>query len=528
MFRRVLPVVLLASVALWASQALAQQVTALWAQNCASCHAQDGSGGPLGTLSLLKDDLFGQDHDRRMYDAIRNGVEGSPMNAFSGVFDEATTWALVVHIRELQHAERVERIASPTPREHARDSGHVFSTQRRDFRIETVAGDTEATRLQTPWAVDFLPGGEGRPGAKGGPAMLITEKGGSLRVLRDGALSTPIQGLPQVSSEGQGGLMDVAVHPDFASNGWVYLASSERHEGQGGRYTTATMIVRGRIARIDTGEPAWVDQETIFQARPESRINNGKYHFGCRLAFDPPAPDGKRAGFLFFSIGDHGQMKHAQDLTRHNGKVHRVHDDGAIPTDNPFVGRESDVYASIWTFGNRNPQALAFDAQGRLWSTEHGMRGGDELNLIEKGRNYGWPLVTFGHNYADTPFRTPWPELHDDAKDKDIAMPVLRWMPSLAVCGMAAGDSLRGWQLDDAGWGESDLFCGGLAMNTVHRVRIGMSANATPTVLEDEEVLRGLGRVRDVVWGPRLGDTPDLYVVLNGPDRIIRLVEARE
>jgi aldose sugar dehydrogenase len=510
-------------------------VAELWNNMCASCHGVNGEGGPAGTPSLLMDELFEQENgssvDQRFFDKIKNGVPNSGMNAFKDSLDDAKMWSLVVHLRELQHKAWREG-NDPTPKEKLSDASHVYSTQRRSFRIEAVAGHDKATKLSTPWAIAFVPMDAKVESLRG--AMIVNEKGGQMHVLHaDGTLSGAVAGIPKVSDQGQGGLMDVELHPDFATNGWVYIAFSdfvERRNEKGEKWReVATKVVRGELKLRDESsrEYVWTNEETIFQTRPENYITNAKYHFGCRIAFDP-AINGARGGFVFISIGDHGAMDHAQQLTRHNGKVHRLRDDGSIPDDNPFVNRaseDSSVLKSIWSYGHRNPQGLAFDGSGKLWNTEHGMRGGDELNQVQFGNNYGWPVVSYSINYADTTFKTPWAELDPKLSDTKIAMPALRWSPSIAACGLAGGAALAGDVLQDDEWNATDLFAGGLAMNTVRRVRV-----VDGLVTEEEEVVYGLGRVRDVVWGPAKRDKEgkglprDLYVVLNGPDRVVRLV----
>jgi aldose sugar dehydrogenase len=498
--------------------------TKVWANNCAKCHSENGEGGPLGTPSLLKDELFAQELDRRFFDIIKHGVkpapgEQSPMLGYAETMSDAEIWALVVHVRELQHAERRTRLPSPTPKGKARDPKHVFATQHQRFRIEQVAGAT-ATKLGGPWAVDFLPPLDNNSP----PRVLITERDGRLRVL-SGTTLTNVDGLDPVHDRGQGGLLDVAVHPDFATNGWIYLSFSEKAESN----KSATKVVRGKISPYDgAAGPGlrWTDQQVIFQARPESLRPNPSYHFGCRLAFDPPLasnPEGQRKGLLYFSLGDHGQMDLAQDLTSPCGKIHRVNDDGSIPSDNPFVTHEktnAKVYPSIFSFGHRNPQGLVFDSAGNLFDTEHGPRGGDELNRVLAGKNYGWPRVAFSINYNDGPFKTPWPELDPELKDTPIELPVLRFLPSIAACGLAGPADARRWTDGGLDAWKDDLLAGGLAMNTVRRVRLDDAGK----VIEDEEVVYGLGRVRDVVWGPDSKGRRALWVVTNSPDRIFRLV----
>jgi glucose/arabinose dehydrogenase len=294
-----------------------------------------------------------------------------------------------------------------------------------------------------------------------------------------------IRGTPEVFARGQGGLLDVEVHPDYAENGWIYLSYSDpSRSGERGM----TAIVRGRL-RGDR----WIDEETVFRA-PGEFYEGARLHFGTRLVFHGP--------YLFFTIGDRGRQRQAQDLSRPNGKTHRIHHDGRIPEDNPFVDRD-DAFPTIWTYGNRNAQGLALDpSTGNLWETEHGPRGGDELNLLRAGANYGWPVVTFGMNYNGTPItdRTSAPGMVD---------PVVQWTPSLAVCGLAfyGADRFPEWT--------GSLLSGGLASQELRLL-----------VLDGEEVVdqpvlvEGKGRVRDVVVGP--DGLP--YVVFNRPGRIVRMV----
>jgi glucose/arabinose dehydrogenase len=262
-----------------------------------------------------------------------------------------------------------------------------------------------------------------------------------------------------------------------------------------------TKIVRGTIK-----EGALTNQKTVFEVKDE-HYSGGDIHFGCRIVFDPKDPT-----TMFFCIGERGRGELAQDLSRPNGKIYCVKDDGTVPSDNPFVGMGDKAYAAIWSYGHRNPQGLAFDLDGNLWDTEHGPRGGDELNLIKPGANYGWPNISFGINYNGKPWSTPWPK-----PEEKFEMPVYRWMPSIAVCGL---DVMRGRADGKDGmfpkW-KGDLFAGGLAGQTVNRLRI-----KDGKVIEREEIFFGHGRVRDVVSGL----DGSIYIVLNQPDKVIRLVAA--
>ncbi len=473
-----------------APSVFAQGAERLWTSNCANCHGAKGQGGGAGTTTLLTKDLMSQDLDRRFFDTIKGGLEVKGMPPFGETLTNPQIWALVNHIRALQH--NAYRSTGGKPKA----TNGVYSSLHGDYTLETVI----ASDLDTPWSVDFLPTGE----------MLITERAGSLRIFRNGKLSTPVSGLPTVLSRGQGGLMDVAVHPDFAKNGWIFLSFTVAAPSGSANFTK---LVRGKLTLADDAW-AWTDQQTLFEAKPEHYVNSD-IHFGCRIVFDP-----KDSNLLYFCIGERGQGKKAQDVTLPNGKVFRIKIDGSIPADNPFA-KQPDAYGQIWSFGHRNPQGLCFDLAGNLWDTEHGPRGGDELNLILKGRNYGWPLVSYGIEYSGAPLSAPWPDLVPAAKDKNIAMPTYRWLPSCAACGLdvvrpgAKGEAFPKWK--------GDLVAGGLAGTNVDRIRVKVNADGTSSVLEREELLLEKGRVRDVVCGP----DGSIYVVLNDPDQVARLVPAK-
>lgn len=462
-------------------------VEQMYADNCMKCHGNRGQGGGAGTRTLLTDDLFKPEYDQRFFDAIKGGLPNSGMDAFGQSYNDKQIWGLVNYIRELQFRAYRDRVGSPRP-----DSSGVYKFQQHSFRIERVV----EKGLDVPWSVDFLPDGR----------MLIADRSGAVRIhstgKSGGTLSRPVDGTPEVRNRGQGGLMDVAVHPNFAQNGWIYLSYSHAIGRNG-----MTRIVRGKIVNAETA-PKWTDEQVIFEAKPEHYLPTD-HHFGCRIVFDPKDPS-----ILFFCIGERGYGELAQNVARPNGKVFRIKDDGSIPAGNPFSDTPN-AYKQIWSIGHRNPQGLAFDLAGNLWETEHGPRGGDELNQIAPGRNYGWQTVSFGINYNGQPLATPWPKNPlsptEPPVEGGIVMPTLRWMPSIAACGLDVerGNAFPHWK--------GDLFAGGLAGQTVQRLRIKDNA-----VIEQEEIIHGLGRVRDVVCGP----DGTLYVVLNEPDIVLRLVPA--
>ena len=336
----------------------------------------------------------------------------------------------------------------------------VQVTARHNFRVVTVAED-----LEYPWSMAWLPGGD----------MLVTERPGRLRIIRDGVLSpNPITGWPSVyRQQGQGGFMDVVSHPDFATNRLLYLSYGKPNED--GSMGTTT-VVRGRLE----GDRV-VEVEEIFESNAWGDNNN---HFSGRMAFDHDR-------YLFLTVGDRMldpdllDDHPAQDLTNHMGTIVRLHDDGRVPSDNPFVGRD-DALPEIWSYGHRNLQGLTVHpVTGDVWSNEHGPRGGDELNLIVSGRNYGWPVVSFGINY-DGRVITP------DTQRPGMESPRFVWLPSIGTSGLMfySGDRFPWWR--------GSAFVGGLVGEQIARVSLSGGIAVT------EETLLGgvLGRVRDVRQGP--------------------------
>ena len=459
-------------VALWlvgAWTACGRDVTQFYALNCANCHGKNLEGGQAA--SLLDDEWKHGSDDASLARSISEGFPTNGMPAWKGTLDEAEVRAMVVFIREkATQAKRGQLVfAKPVSNEPVKSRQHTF-------RLVSV---TE--QVKTPWGMAFLPDGR----------MLVTEKQGQLRIVaKNGVVSEPVAGTPQVWSRSQGGLLDVALSPGFASNGWIYLSFSHplRNPTNG---PAMTSIVRGRIQ-----ENRWVDEQVIYRAQPDQYKSAG-VHFGSRLVFDG-------AGNLFFTIGERGSKEDAQDLTRPNGKVHRVKEDGSIPADNPFL-QVSNAVPSLWTYGNRNPQGLARNpVNGDLWAVEHGPRGGDELNLIRRGLNYGWPVITYGMDYNGSPISAL------TAKE-GMEQPVTYWTPSIAVCDLEfyTGKAFPGWR--------GDLFATALAQQELRRIVLDGQR-----VKEQEVLFKDIGRVRAVITGP----DGCLYVALNQPDKIVRVEPA--
>ncbi len=330
----------------------------------------------------------------------------------------------------------------------------TVQSQEHAFRVVTVVKG-----LEHPWGLAFLPDGR----------MLVTERPGRLRIVaKDGRLDPqPVTGLPSnVAAHGQGGLLDVALHPKFIENGLVYLSFAGRGEGGYG-----TEVARGRLAgnRLEI-------VEVLYRQMPKS---NTGLHFGSRLVFD-------RAGFLYITQGDRGDMARAQKPEDHAGSVIRLHDDGRVPADNPFVGKPG-WKPEKFTLGNRNMQGATLHPQtGMLWTNEHGPQGGDEVNIIRPGVNYGWPVITYGVNYGIGT------KIGEGTAKPGMAQPLHYWVPSIAPSGMAfyTGDKFPKWK--------GDVFVGSLKFSLLVRLRLDGEK-----VVKEERMLEGaLGRIRDVRSGP--------------------------
>lgn len=337
-----------------------------------------------------------------------------------------------------------------------------------DFRVVTVVEG-----LRNPWSIAFLPNGD----------MLVTERAGQLRIVRDGALlPDPVPGVPAVRAAGQGGLQDVVLHPDFESSRLIYL-SYAKPNADGTLGTTALSRARFENDRL-------VDVEEIFEAEAWADTPG---HFGARIAFD-------RDGYLYMSVGDRMaglsmqgmdpdlEGHPAQDLSNHQGTIIRLRDDGSVPDDNPFVRRRG-ARPEIWSYGHRNPQGLAIRPDtGELWSTEHGPQGGDEINRIRKGANYGWPVIGYGANYV------VGTEIHATRYREGMEQPAAFWVPSIGISGLSfyQGDQFPNWQ--------GNAFVGGMSGNYQRLVRVSLSADGV--VLNREPLLVGEYRIRDVRTGP--------------------------
>jgi len=343
-----------------------------------------------------------------------------------------------------------------------------------------LTAETVVTGLTMPWATAFLPNGD----------MLVTERVGKLRLVKNGQLDpVEITGLPKILYRGQGGLLDVVLHPDYAKNGWIYLSfSSAKAEGEEGPDNGAnTALMRAKLK-----DHMLTDVQVIFKALPNVRSTP---HFGGRIVFD-------KNGYVFLSLGERGEKENAQQLSKDQGKVVRLHDDGKIPKDNPFVNTPG-AKPEIWSYGHRNPQGMVMNPlTGVIWEHEHGPQGGDELNIVEKGKNYGWPLITFGIDYDNS-------IISKDTARVGLEQPVIYWKPSIAPCGMdfITSDKYKGWK--------GDLLVGSLKFNYLQHLAVRGNK-----VLSREIILEKIGRVRDIRQGP----DGFIYVVLEDSGKIVRLL----
>ncbi|MGO1079325.1 PQQ-dependent sugar dehydrogenase [Inquilinus sp. CA228] len=365
-------------------------------------------------------------------------------------------------------------LLAPIPEAAAVDA--VYDTEKGRIRVQTIVEG-----LSHPWGLAFLPDGR----------ILVTERDGNLRLVGGGRVSEPLEGVPEVDAGGQGGLLDVAIDPSFIQSRMVYLSYSEA--GDGGN---STAVARGRLSEDGT---RLTGVQVVFSQRPKL---DSSAHFGSRLVFD-------RQGHLFITLGERSKAQfrgQSQQLDSHLGKVIRIRPDGSVPEDNPFAGRR-DALPEIWSYGHRNAQGAALNPDtGVLWLNEHGPRGGDEINIPEAGKNYGWPVVSYGVNYNGSPVGAGQREA------PGMTGPIYHWTPSIGVSGMAfyTADAMPGWR--------GSVFVGGLAIPKLVRLeRDGDRITGSEDLLED----LGL-RIRQVMQGPDgalylLTDDSDGEILRVGP-----------
>jgi glucose/arabinose dehydrogenase len=435
-------------------------VALTYRNQCGGCHGQD-----LGSF-VEREWTYGNSLED-IIESITDGYAGNGMPAYESALSAQQIEDLTNYILTEIDGKTKAMLEEENP-----DLSGLISSDDLSFRLETITDEIPGI----PWGIEQLPNGE----------ILVTERGGELFLVRNDKQLIAITGVPEVASQGQGGLLDVLIHPNFESNAFVYLSYSRVNPNNSSERTTA--VVRARLEGNNL-----VDAENIFTALP---YLNSDYHYGSRLVFDSNS-------YLYVSVGDRGNRDaYPQELDNAHGKIHRIHDDGRIPTDNPFYNTSGAVN-SIFTYGTRNPQGMTLHPEtGALWEGEHGPQGGDEINILEAGNNNGWPVISYGINYDGTTFT-------DLTALDGMEQPVYYWTPSIAPCGMTfvSGDFYGNWK--------NDLFVSSLKFEYLHRLK--MNGNE---VVGHETLLDGIGRVRDA----QMGVDGYLYILAEGPGRLIRLV----
>ena len=429
-----------------------------YADYCAGCHGEK--------MDMFVDRRWKHGNSKdSLFHAIKVGYPDEGMPGFDSAFTDKEITQLSEYI--LKGVQNVKSYDFKTvPKSSVYTSGAV-----------TVRVDTVVSGLPVPWGIAFLPDGN----------FIVTERGGKLYRVGPNNSKEQITGTPEVLAAGQGGLLDITLHPGFTSNQLIYLSYSKpRMEGNTQKATTAVM-------RAKLSGNTLTDQEVIFEALP---YHTTRHHYGSRLQFD-------KSGYLFISVGDRGNERvFPQDLSTAPGKVHRIHDDGRIPADNPFVNSSGTV-GSVYSYGHRNIQGMTVHPEtGEIWTNEHGPRGGDEVNIAEKGKNYGWPVISYGINYNGT-------VLTKKTSEPGMEQPVTYWLPSIGPSGMAfvTGERYKDWK--------GHALVGSLRFNYVDLCRV-----KGKKIVSKEPVLKNIGRVRDV----RMGPDGYLYVSIENPGAVLKLV----
>ncbi|MDW7693181.1 PQQ-dependent sugar dehydrogenase [Flammeovirgaceae bacterium SG7u.111] len=447
----------------------AQDGKQLYTTYCAGCHGASLEG-TTSAATLIKAKWKNGSGADVIKHSIKNGVPNTTMIAWGSLLDDKQIDAITSFIVSSQTLSSKPSISM--------NEIEVINSKKYSLTIEKLVTEN----LQTPWAIEFI----------SSDTALISEKKGGLKWLIHGKLSPQeIKGLPKphLVAKGTGGFMDIALDPNYEQNGWVYLAFSHTNGDVKNKYALAlTKIVRGKIVANE-----WIDQQTLFEVPDSLKVVNGD-RWGCRLLFD-------KEGFLYFSIGDMGKAMDSQNLGKATGKVFRIHSDGSIPKDNPFVDEEGALKA-IYAIGLRNVQGISqHPVTEQIWVTDHGPKGGDELNVLEKGGNYGWPVITYGINYDGS-------IITDKTHQEGMEQPIVQWTPSIAVCpsGFCASPLFEDWK--------NNLLVGALAFQELRRLVI-----IDDKVVGQEIIFKGKGRVRDV----KFGKDGALYILTNSPDEVLKI-----
>ena len=425
---------------------------------CASCHGADAN--------VFADRQW--KHGNTKADLIKSIAEGYPDLGMP-------TWSAALKPQEI--SDMADYILDGIAKRKAYDFNDKPKSNIFVQNSMTVKLDTIAQGIKKPWGMAFLPDGD----------MVFTDCGGDIYRIKD-KQKTKIEGGPKVLADGQGGLLDVELHPKFAENKQIYFSYSKFKDSAGGRWSTTAVM------RASLEGNTLTNQTDIFVAQPYLKT---RHHYGSRLEFD-------RNGFLFITVGDRGQHEplYPQRLDVDCGKVHRVFDDGRVPTDNPFVKIDT-ARKTIWSYGHRNPQGMAMNpATGEMWSNEHGPRGGDEVNIPQKAKNYGWPVISYGINY-DGKILTPF------TKKENMEQPLIYWVPSIGPSGMTfvTGDKYKAWK--------GDALVGSLRFKYLNRCKLEGNK-----IVSEEILLKNIGRLRFV----EMGRDGYIYVGVEEPGYIFKLL----
>ncbi|PKQ45383.1 PQQ-dependent sugar dehydrogenase [Confluentibacter flavum] len=424
----------------------------IFENTCSGCH-----GERIETFVDRKW-KYGKSKDS-LIESIKNGYADAGMPSFKSAFSEDDFNELAEYI--MNGIEIIKKLDF----KDVEVKSNIFISESQKIQLDTIAKG-----IKVPWGMAFLPNNE----------MLITERAGKLYKLKSNKTLINIDGVPDVVAEGQGGLLDITLHPDFSDNHIIYLSYAIFKKTDSITLAT-TAVMKAKLVGNNL-----IDQQNIFVALPFSRT---RHHFGSRLQF---GNDGK----LYISVGERGNEKeNPQSLSNFLGKIHRINDDGSIPQDNPFVNQTGSI-PSIYSYGHRNPQGMTLNPRtGEIWVNEHGPRGGDEINIIRKGKNYGWPIITYGINYDG--------KIISNLTKKDgMEQPVKYWTPSIAPSGIAfvTGDKYKNW--------EGGLLSGSLRFRYLNHSKI----RTNKIIGEDEILLRNIGRIRNV----KMGNDGFIYVAVDG------------
>jgi glucose/arabinose dehydrogenase len=422
---------------------------------CEGCHGKNMEG-------FRRSQWKHGSSDSQIFASIKNGIENSGMPSYKNTFSDSEIKSIVSYIK-------AEISKSPTI-EINKNNG-LYSSENFTLKVDTLTD-----QVDVPWGIETLPDG----------SMLITDRDGDFyHRYVDGKL-VKIQGTPQVHSKGQGGLLDVIKHPDYKENKWVYLSYSKTVLEDGKEKSTTA------ISRVKIENDIIILKEEIFVAKPYFTTN---HHYGCRIIFD-------KDNFMFVSVGERGkEFENPQSLSSQCGKIHRLHDDGSIPKDNPYINDKS-VSPSIYAYGIRNPQGMAIHPiTGDIWEHEHGPMGGDEINIIKPKNNYGWPVTTYGINYNGT-------KITDLTSKEGITDPIHYWLPSIAPCGASFVTS------DLYGKWKGDFMVPSLRFNYLARCII-----KDGKVEREEKLLQGIGRMRTI----KMGDDGFLYIGVENPGYVYKI-----